>query len=158
MNTNLINQAAAFIWQEADMLDHAEYEAWLNLWTADGLYIVPIDPAATDFTDTLNYAYDDSKMRKLRVARLTSGESVSSTPGPAVVRSASRFRILADDGRVVTVRSAQNLREFNKDHHRHYTANVTYELVREGDGFRIQRKVIRLVNSTHNLQAIAYIL
>lgn len=158
MNTQLITQAAAFIWQEADMLDHAEYDAWLELWTADGAYIVPIDPKETDFANSLNYANDDGKMRQLRTARLVSGESVSTTPAPNVVRSVSRFRVLGDDGKLVTVRCAQNLREFNKDRQRHYTADVTYELLRAGDSFKLHRKIVRLVNSTDTLQAIAYIL
>ena len=34
MNIELLNHVSAFIWQEADMLDHGEFDAWLNLWAA----------------------------------------------------------------------------------------------------------------------------
>ena len=158
MNTQLISQVAAFVWQEADMLDHAEYDNWLNLWSEDGLYIVPIDPKETDFANTLNYAHDDGKMRKLRVERLLSGESVSTTPAPTVARSASRFRILEDDGKNLRVRCAQNIREFNKHSQKHYTADVTYDLLHQNGGFKLRRKIVRLVNSTNTLQAMAFIL
>ena len=157
MNTALITQVAAFLWQEADMLDHGEYPQWLESWTNDGLYIVPINPDETDFANTLNYACDDAKMRKLRVARLGSGESISTSPAPRTIRSVSRFRVLADDGNTVTVRCAQNLREFRKEIQKHYTANLTYTLVRAGDSFRIQQKVVRLLNSSDALQCIGYI-
>ena len=80
MNIALLNQLTAFVWAEADLLDHAEYAAWLDLWSPTGTYIVPIDPESTDFDNTLNYAHDDATMRSLRVARLTSGESVSTQP------------------------------------------------------------------------------
>lgn len=158
MNTELITQVAAFIWQEADMLDHAEYAQWLESWTADGLYIVPIDPQATDFANTLNYAYDNADMREKRVARLGSGESISTSPVPRTIRSVSRFRILANDGTNVTVRCAQNLREFRKDVLKHYTADLTFELVRNAGSFLIRRKIVRLINSTDTLQGIGYIL
>lgn len=158
MNNQLISQVAAFVWQEADMLDHTEYADWLDLWTADGLYIVPIDPNEKDFANTLNYAHDDGKMRKLRVERLLSGESVSTTPAPTVVRSASRFRILANDGKNLSVRCAQHFREFNKHSQRHYSADVTYDLIQEEGGFKLHRKIVRLVNSTNTLQAMAFIL
>lgn len=158
MNTELITQVAAFIWQEADMLDHGEYAQWLESWTADGLYIVPIDPAQTDFANTLNYAYDNAEMREKRVARLGSGESISTSPVPRTVRDVSRFRVLSNDGSNVTVRCAQNLREFRKDVLKHYTADVTFELVRSGGSFLIRRKVVRLINSTDTLQGIGYIL
>ncbi|MCK6376864.1 MAG: hypothetical protein L6Q69_22580, partial [Zoogloea sp.] len=96
-------------------------------------------------------------MRKLRVARLGSGESISTSPAPRTIRSVSRFRILAYDGSTVTVRCAQNLREFRKETQKHYTANLTYTLVRDGDSFRIQQKVVRLLNSSDALQCIGYI-
>ena len=158
MNTALITQVAAFLWQEADMLDHGEYAEWLALWEEKGLYIVPINPDETDFENTLNYACDNAAMRAKRVARLGSGESISTSPVPRTIRSVSRFRVLADDGEVVTVRCAQNLREFRKDVQKHYSADVTFELVRTAGSFLIRRKIIRLSNSTDTLQGIGYIL
>lgn len=158
MNTELITQTSAFLWQEADMLDHGEYAEWLALWEEKGLYIVPINPDETDFANTLNYAYDDAAMREKRVARLGSGESISTSPVPRTIRSVSRFRILANDGTNVTVRCAQNLREFRKDVLKHYSADVTFDLVKSGGSFLIRRKIIRLINSTDTLQGIGYIL
>lgn len=158
INLQLLNQVTAFIWQEADMLDHGDFVEWLDLWTEDATYIIPIDPLETDFENTLNYAYDNHHMRQLRVTRLTSGESISTTPRARTVRSQSRFRLLADEGGVVTVRCAQNLREFRKDVLKQYTADVTFQLVRSDDSFKIQRKLIQLINSTDTLAGIGYIL
>lgn len=158
INLQLLNQVSAFIWQEADMLDHGDFVEWLDLWTENATYIIPIDPLETDFENTLNYAYDDHHMRQLRVTRLTSGESISTTPRARTVRSQSRFRLLSDADGVVTVRCAQNLREFRKDVLKQYTADVTFELVRSGDSFKIQRKLIQLINSTDTLAGIGYIL
>lgn len=158
MNTALLQHASAFIWAESDMLDHTEYEDWLNLWAPDGVYVIPIDPVETDFEDTLNYAYDDAAMRRKRVTRLTGGEAISSAPVARTVRSVSRLRVLADDGAKVTVRCAQDLREFRKDRFRQHTSDVTYELLRDGESFRIARKIVRLINSTDTLTAVGYIL
>lgn len=158
MNLELLNEVTAFIWQEADMLDHGEFDAWLALWQTDGTYIIPIDPEQTDLENTLNYAYDNQHMRELRVQRLTSGESISTSPRPRTVRSISRFRVLGVDNGVVSVRCAQNLREFRKDVLKHYSADLEYQLVRSGDSFKIQRKLIKLINSTDTLAGIGYIL
>lgn len=158
MHHELLNRAVAFIWQEADRLDHAEYADWLSSWTDDGLYIVPIDPNETDFENTLNYAYDDAGMREKRVKRLLSGESVSTVPSPRTIRSVSRFRIISNDNGSMVVRCAQELREFRQDMLRQYTADLTYELVASGESFKIRRKIIRLINSTDTLQGIGYIL
>ncbi|GAA5016326.1 aromatic-ring-hydroxylating dioxygenase subunit beta [Acinetobacter puyangensis] len=161
MNEQLqrLTEVTAFIWTEADMLDHAEYQAWLNLWEKDGKYIIPIDPALTDYENHLNYAYDDHHMRQLRVERLENGEAISTSPKANTVRSVSRVRILQEEGNTVVLRCAQNLREFRKENLRHYTADVTYTLIRNAEGeFKIQRKIINLINSTDTLAGISYLL
>ena len=158
MNTELLLSATAFVWAEADMLDHAEYAPWLDLWAPDGLYIVPIDAETEDFANTLNYAHDDAHMRAKRVARLTSGESVSTQPRARTVRNVSRLRILREDGDAVTLRGAQDLRDFRKDAYHQHTADVTWELVRHGSSWRIRRKVVRLINSADTLSTMGYVL
>ncbi|MGF6163217.1 3-phenylpropionate/cinnamic acid dioxygenase small subunit [Pseudomonas sp. 2725] len=158
MNLKLLNEVTAFIWQEGDMLDHGEFNNWLSLWADKGTYVIPIDPKEQDFENSLNYAYDDRHMRELRVQRLTGGESISTSPQPRTVRTLSRFRVLFESAEYVTVRCAQNLREFRKDSLKHYSADIVYELERAGDSFKIQRKLIRLINSDDTLAGIGYIL
>ncbi|AIR90688.1 aromatic-ring-hydroxylating dioxygenase subunit beta [Pseudomonas cremoricolorata] len=158
MNLQLLNEVTAFIWQEGDMLDHGEYTEWLNLWAEKGTYIIPINPKETDYENTLNYAYDDHHMRELRVQRLIGGESISTSPQPRTVRTLSRFRILGEDGQTLTVRCAQNVREFRKESLKHYSADLTYTLLRSESGLKIQRKVISLINSDDALAGIGYIL
>ncbi|MDM1757422.1 MULTISPECIES: aromatic-ring-hydroxylating dioxygenase subunit beta [Acinetobacter] len=159
IDLNLLNEVTAFIWAEADMLDHSEHHAWLDLWNEKGVYIIPIDPTLTDYENNLNYAYDDHHMRKLRVERLENGEAISTAPKANTVRSVSRVRILKDENGEIILRCAQNLREFRKENLKHYTADVTFHLVRdEAQGFKINRKIINLVNSTDTLAGISYIL
>ena len=62
---SLLNQVTAFISIEADMLDFEEYNAWLDLWSDTGVYVVTIEPIETDFANTLNYAYDKAELRRL---------------------------------------------------------------------------------------------
>ncbi len=156
--TDLMNAVTAFIYQEADMLDFKEYEAWLDLWAEDGIYVVPIDPEAEDYANTLNFAYDKADMRRLRVNRLTSGEAVSTQTTPKTVRAPTRFRILEQSGDSVTVRCAQHISENRHGNLRTYPADVTYTLVKNGDGFRMREKIVRLLNSDNHLSSIGYIL
>ena len=159
MNLQLLNEVTAFVWAEADMLDHSEYREWLNLWNEKGVYIIPIDPNLTDYENNLNYAYDDNHMRTLRVERLENGEAISTAPKANTVRSVSRVRVIQDQDNEIVLRCAQNLREFRKENLKHYTADITYHLVRDADtGFKINRKIINLVNSTDTLAGISYIL
>ncbi|MCQ4159886.1 hypothetical protein NON00_08085 [Roseomonas sp. GC11] len=164
MDTNMpaiaidLDEAMRFVWLEADLLDHACYAEWLALWTPGGRYVVPIEPGAEDFENTLNYAYDDHAMRVKRAERLTSGQSVSASPVARTVRLLSRFRLLSAGVEGCELRCAQLLTEYRRGRERMYTADLTFRLVRGADGLRIDRKVIRLINATDALRGIGYIL
>jgi 3-phenylpropionate/cinnamic acid dioxygenase small subunit len=150
--------ATSLINLEGDLLDQGEFNAWLELWQRDGLYVVPIDPQETDFKNTLNYACDDHEMRARRVKRLYSGESISTTPRARTLRTLSRFRLLESQDDVIVVRGAQSLWEHRKGHSRHYAADITWHLQLQGDSLLIKQKVIRLINSDDVLHSIGYIL
>lgn len=151
-------EAMEFVWLEADLLDSAGYDEWLALWTPDGRYIVPIDPATTDFEETLNLAYDDAEIRKKRVERLTSGSSISASPVARTVRLLSRFRMMRSDAESCDIRCAQILTEFRRERERHYTADIHFHLKRSAGGLRIDRKIVWLINSTAAPMGIGYIL
>ncbi|WP_434694906.1 aromatic-ring-hydroxylating dioxygenase subunit beta [Pseudomonas sp. Z1-14] len=158
MNTELLQQVTAFIWTEADMLDQLEYNAWLELWEEDGLYVVPIDRSPnTEYSNVLNYAYDDKNMRTLRVERLTGGESISTSPVPRTVRQVSRIRIISDANGIITVRAAQLMTEYRKSNIRYNTADVEFQLARTLDSFKIKRKKVLLINSDDALVTVGYI-
>ena len=157
MNHDLA-RAAEFIWLEADLLDHRDYQAWLKLWDPDGLYIIPTDAAANQFEDCVNYAYDNAAMRDMRVRRLTSGESMSASHAATTVRTVSRFRLLnGDTSGELRLRCAQHLIEYKFGKHRTYSANVDWTLRAEGDVLRIVRKIVRLANAGDPLAGITFL-
>jgi 3-phenylpropionate/cinnamic acid dioxygenase small subunit len=153
-----LHQIAEFLWLEADLLDQKDYAGWLDLWDDDGLYIVPVNRNNDDFENQLNYAYDNQAMRRMRVKRLTSGESVSASAAGITVRTVSRFRRLADsDDGTIQVRCAQYLTEFRAGKFRPYVADVTFALRPEGNGWRIVKKIVLLVNSTEALAGMTFL-
>lgn len=159
IETITFDDAVRFISLEADCLDHRDYAAWLGLWARDGVYVIPIDPGTDDFASRLNYAYDDAAMRRMRVSRLTSGESISARDASNTLRSLSRFRMLGDEpAPEVQVRCAQHLVDYRRGAYRTYAANVTYRLRVEDGGIRLVEKIVRLINSTDTLAGMSFLL
>ena len=159
ITTITFDDAVRFVSMEADCLDHRDYALWRGLWTDDGMYAVPIDADAETFVDRLNYAYDDAAMRRMRVSRLTSGESMSARDASNTLRSLSRFRMLGDEPAAdVAVRCAQHLVEYRRGTFRTYAANVTYRLQVVGGRIRMAEKVVRLINSTDALSGMSFLL
>lgn len=157
MNSPDLNLVVSFLWSEADLLDAKDYEAWLSLWTDDGLYIIPMREGV-DYCDELNYAYDDGLMRRMRVARLVGGQSMSANEPARTVRTLSRFRIQDDapPGQL-RVRCAQHLAECRRGHQAMLAADVTYDLVPSGSSFQIARKLVVFINAEDGLHSLTYL-
>lgn len=154
----ILNAAVHFINLEADLLDQGEFREWLTLWQPQGMYIIPVDQQATDFANTLNYAYDNQAMREKRVNRLYSGESISTTPRARTIRMTGHHRLLSADEERVEIRCAQFLYEYRKGNEQHYVADLSYVLKPQGETFLIAQKVVRLINGDDFLHSIGYIL
>jgi 3-phenylpropionate/cinnamic acid dioxygenase small subunit len=158
-SNGLLAEAIAFIWKEAALLDRKDYEAWSRLWTDDGRYVVPIDPAATDFAATLNYAYDDARLRTLRLQRIMSGKSMSAADAASTVRTVSRFTLGAADEHCIEVHSAQIVVGYKRERHTIYAADLTHRLrFEDGGAPRLQQKIVRLINSADSLDALGFLL
>ncbi|ALP63086.1 aromatic-ring-hydroxylating dioxygenase subunit beta [Paraburkholderia caribensis] len=151
-------RAIEFIWREAEMLDRRDYRAWLDLWDPSGFYVVPIDPQATDFAATLNYAYDDQHMRELRVQRMVSGYSASASDAARTVRTVSRFTLTSDAADVVEVKSAQVIVAYKRGASTIFAADLTHKISFATGEPRLVDKVIRLIDSTEALSAIGFLL
>lgn len=155
-------RALRFIWREAELLDRRDYREWLTLWDPAGHYVVPIDPAATDFAATLNYAYDDHEMREKRVERMTSGYSASASDAARTVRTVSRFTPApsgaGEDPTQVEIRSSQIVIAYKRATTTIFAADLTHTLRFDDAGPRLVQKVIRLIDSTEALNAIGFLL
>ncbi|MBB4953886.1 3-phenylpropionate/cinnamic acid dioxygenase small subunit [Agrobacterium vitis] len=153
---SLLQKVSAFLWEEADLLDRKQYDAWLGLWLSEGMYTLPIGDTE-DFDNALNLCHDNDKMRRDRIQRFQQGFSISSAPPAQTVRTVSRFVITQVDGDEVTVTSAEHLFEDKFGRQRVWAANMTHRLVLVEDGIRIRTKVVRLLNSDGMLNSFSYL-
>ena len=158
MSTELYLKVSKFIDYENDLLDAKEYDQWLHLWQEDGLYIVPINSSDDDYVNRLNYAYDNAAMRRMRVARLTSGESVSVESNGGTIRLTSRLVVNQSDDNIVEARCALLINESRQGVGKQYVANIEYQLISDSDSFLIKQKVVKLINAEDYLRTISYIL
>jgi 3-phenylpropionate/cinnamic acid dioxygenase small subunit len=150
--------AIELIWREAELLDRKDYREWLSLWDPAGFYVVPIDPATTDFAATLNYAYDDQDMREKRVQRMMSGYSASASDAARTVRTVSRFTLTSDTSDEVEVSSAQIIVAYKRGKSTLFAADLMHRISFASGEPRIAQKVIRLIDSTEALSAIGFLL
>ncbi|TDD08978.1 hypothetical protein E1181_05795 [Saccharopolyspora terrae] len=155
-----VSRAIELVWREADLLDRKDYVTWQELYADDGVYVIPIDRDAEEFDDVLNMVYDDRRMRRLRVNRMTEGYAIAAVDSAITVRTVSRFVTTEVSDSQVSLRAAQVLVAYKRGTHDLWAADVDYtvRLGTEPAEDTIARKVIRLVNSEDAVPAAGFLL
>jgi 3-phenylpropionate/cinnamic acid dioxygenase small subunit len=148
------DEAAAFLYQEARLLDEGRLQEWLDLFAPDSLYWLPITQAKRAERDT-SLIYDGDVRRRERVYRLTSTPLPSQNPPSRTLHVVSNVEV--DDngaaGRAV-VRSTQVVFELRTGDHTQrglgtqhtFAGHCTHELVQIDGQWRIALKKLVLLN------------
>lgn len=158
-----------FIYDEAALLDEDRLEEWLDLFTDDAIYWVPIDVDSPSPRIGLNLIYDDRRRLNDRIQRFRSGLSHSEDPPSRSMRLIGNVRLggeaarlavsgaaeLADNDLVV---GAQCLvTRVRPTAVETYHARLTF-VIRVTDRLRLRMKRIDLVHATHPMPTLTFLL
>jgi 3-phenylpropionate/cinnamic acid dioxygenase small subunit len=103
-----------FLWYEADLLDDNQLDEWLDLFTEDTFYWMPIrrnvasrqmDTEMTAEGPDLSWFSDDKPTLRQRVEQLKTGYHWAEEPFSRITHMISNIRVLAWDGHEAKVRS-----------------------------------------------------
>lgn len=147
-----------FLYHEARLLDTQRYEEWLQLFTEDATYWVPLEQGQKDPHETSSIIYDDRTLLELRVKQLRHPRAHARQPLARTVHQIGNVSILDETPGELRVASTLTLVEFRNEKQRVYGALVEHRLRRKGDTFEIAHKRVELVNSEGELDGIAILL
>ena len=156
----LLRRIEECLYGEARLLDERRFEEWLDLFTDDGVYWVPLEPGQESPIDTASIIYEDRRMLEVRVKRLRHPKNYADTP-PAHTRHLVNNVMLdrVDDATgEFHVSSALLMVEYRDDVQRVFGGGVEHRLRPEGGGFRIAAKRVDLVNcdAGHGFMSIPF--
>lgn len=110
-------EAEDFLFHEAQLLDERRFDVWLSLFTATGIYWLPIHAdAAPDAATSL--IYDESLRREERVYRLLNTPAYAQTPPSRTQHGISNVRVEDDPADGVRVYSNQVVHELRRADYR----------------------------------------
>jgi benzoate/toluate 1,2-dioxygenase beta subunit len=144
-----------FLYHEARLLDTGQLEAWLELFTDDATYWVPLEKNQKDPFETSSIIHDDRTLLGLRVKQARHPRAHARQPLARTVHQVGNVMVLSEEQEEVRVASTLHLVEFRAEKQRTWGALVEHRLRRAGDGYRIVHKRIDLVNSEGELDGIA---
>jgi 3-phenylpropionate/cinnamic acid dioxygenase small subunit len=146
-----------FLYHEAWLLDQGRFDEWLELYTDDATYWIPLQADQSDPLTTSSIVYDDRRLLEVRVRQFQHPRAHARVPAPRTVHQVGNVRVIESDGRDVRVSSTLFLVEFRRERQRVWGALVEHRLRRTDQGLRIAAKRVDLVNSEAELDGIVCI-
>ena len=141
-------QLIDFVYAEARLLDEQHFDEWLDLFTDDARYWMPLAPGQQDPLLHASLLYEDKLLLRVRVERLAGARTYSQQP-----RSRSHhllqqpsIELFDRDAGTFTLRTAFHYVETRLDTQTLFAGWATHELVTEGEALRIKLKRVDLVN------------
>ncbi|HEY9532355.1 MAG TPA: aromatic-ring-hydroxylating dioxygenase subunit beta [Burkholderiales bacterium] len=144
-----------FLYLEARLLDTQRYEEWLELFTDDATYWVPLEHDQDDAFEASSIIHDDRTLLELRVKQARHPRAHARLPLARTVHQVGNVMVLSDEGSELEVASTLQLVEWRQEKQRVWGALVEHRLRRANGSFRIARKRVDLVNSEAELDGIA---
>jgi 3-phenylpropionate/cinnamic acid dioxygenase small subunit len=146
--------AEQFLYHEARLLDTQQLEAWLDLFTDDATYWIPLEKNQLDPLETSSIVYDDRALLELRVKQARHPRAHARLPLARTIHQVGN--VMVHDGKdEVTVNSTLQVVEFRNEKQRLHGALVEHRLRKVDGGFKIAHKRVDLVNSEGELDGIA---
>src|SRR5881409_3335323 len=144
-----------FLYHEARLLDTQQYEAWLELFTDDATYWVPLEREQKDPFETSSIIHDDRTLLELRVKQARHPRAHARLPLARTVHQVSNVVVAKESETELLVNSNLSVIEWRNEKQRLWGALVEHRLKRAGTGWKIAAKRIDLVNSEAELDGIA---
>jgi 3-phenylpropionate/cinnamic acid dioxygenase small subunit len=137
-----------FVVTEAQLLDERNYDAWLNLFSEDGHYWMPLTPGQLDAKLHASLMYEDKLLLKIRVARLTGARTFSQQPMSRCHHLLQQPVVTSRDeaNGIYTTRTSFHYIETRLDEQTLYAGWATHTLAMQGNTLQIKLKRVDLVN------------
>jgi len=152
-----LRQVEQFLFREAFLLDSGRLSEWLELFTDDCLYWVPLEQGQVDGLNTCSIIHDDKRLLEVRVRQGRHPRAHARVPASRTVHQVGNVMITGNGEAELSVASTLTLVEYRAERQRVFGATVEHRLRRMADGLRIALKRVDLVNSEAELDGITFL-
>ena len=145
----LQREVEQFLYRQADALDEKRWQAFIDLFTEDGMYWMPPAPHYTTWEGMPSIFIEDRDLMTVRMKRVQHPHAWSQHPDWGTNHVVSNVIIEKVDPKAgeVHVRSRFHMMELRRDDLRHFAGTYRHRLKLTDDGFRIKLQRVDMVNS-----------
>jgi benzoate/toluate 1,2-dioxygenase beta subunit len=146
------------LFREASLLSARDFPGWLELYAEDATYWIPSNADESDPSRQVSIVYDKRAQLAERVWRLDSGLAYAQEPQSRAAHLVGNVRLLDPEDDLIATESVFVVTEYRRGHLYHHSGRTLHHLRREGDGLRIVRKKVELVNNDGHLGNLSILL
>jgi 3-phenylpropionate/cinnamic acid dioxygenase small subunit len=144
----LQQEVEQFLYLQAELLDGKHWQAWIDLFAADGVYWMPVAPEQTEWEGSPSIFAEDKLMMEIRKGRVSHPNAWSQAPMWETNHLVSHVALEAAGDSEIRVRSRFHMMELRRDNVRHFGGSYRHTLVRDDAGvLKIKLQRVDLFNS-----------
>ena len=131
-----------FLYAQAELLDGKHWQAWIDLFDAQGVYWMPVTPEQTEWEGSPSIFAEDKLMMEIRKGRVSHPNAWSQAPLWETNHLVSHVALESVGDGEIRVRSRFHLMELRRDAVRHFGGSYRHTLVLDAAGalkIRLQR-------------------
>jgi 3-phenylpropionate/cinnamic acid dioxygenase small subunit len=143
---DLLREVEQFLYRQAELLDDKHWQDYIDLFTDDGIYWMPVTPDQTDWESTPSIFVEDKPMMEIRMGRVMHPNAWSQAPMWATNHMVGHIVLESVRGEQVVARSRFHMMELRRDSIRHFGGTYRHTLLRTPAGLRIRQQRVDLFN------------
>lgn len=142
------HDAEQFLYRQAALLDDKKWRAWIDLFTADGIYWMPPDASYQTWDGQPAIFAEDRDLMTVRMKRVLHPDAWSQRPLWSTNHVVSNVIVdrAAKNGDLA-VRSRFHMMELRRDDVRHFAGQYTHHLKKAKGGYRIKLQRVDMTNA-----------
>jgi 3-phenylpropionate/cinnamic acid dioxygenase small subunit len=145
---DLQREVEQLLYAQAELLDAKQWQAWMDLFSDDGIYWMPARPEQTEWESSPSIFIEDKPMMEIRKGRVTHPNAWSQAPLWETNHLVSHVALEEATKDRIVVRSRFHMMELRRDTIRHFGGRYRHTLVRGHDGgWKIQLQRVDLFNA-----------
>ncbi len=135
-----------FLYTQSELLDGKHWQSYIDLFTDDGVYWMPVHAEQTEWEGSPSIFAEDKPMMQVRLGRVTHPNAWSQAPMWATNHVIGNVQIESESAKEVIVRSRFHMMELRRDSVRHFGGTYRHTLIKTKSGFSIQLQRVDLFN------------
>ena len=141
------HEVEQFLYAQSELLDTKQWQAWIDLFTEDGIYWMPPAPHYKTWDGQPAIFAEDRNLMTVRMNRVLHPDAWSQKPLWETNHVVSNVQVQKGKGGALVVKSRFHMLELRRDDVRHFAGSYEHHLVKKKNRYAIKLQRVDMANA-----------